>query len=133
MKYICLGYMDENIWESMTENERNRFMDECLTYDDELRKSGHMVGGEGLGSYRNATTIRSLSGDISVTDGPFTETKEQLGGILILEARDMNIAIQLMSKHPTMLLADGSWEIRQAADMDSIVEESVNRRSTNQK
>jgi len=133
MKYICLGYMDENLWETMSENERNRFMDECLTYDEELRKNGHMVGGEGLGSCRHAATIRSRSGEISVTDGPFAETKEQLGGILILEARDMNHAIRLISEHPSVLLADGSWEIRPAADMTSMVEESEKRRSSNQK
>ena len=102
MKYICLGYFDEKHWETMSESERNAIMDECLTYDDVLRKNGHWAGGEALESPRDATTIPLQNGQVSVMDGPYTETKEQLGGILILEATDLNHAIQLMSKHPAV-------------------------------
>ncbi len=113
MKYICLGYLEENMWDGWSENEQKTFVDECITYDDELRKNGHFAGGEALQSVRTATTLRYKNGKVSVTDGPFAETKEQLGGIMILEARDLNQAIQLMSKHPSVRLG-GSWEIRPA-------------------
>ena len=128
MKYICLGYMDETKWTTMSENERNAFVDECFTYDDELRKNGHFAGGEALDSARNATTLRFQNGRVSMTDGPFAETKEQLGGILILEARDLNHAIQLMSKHPGVKA--GPFEIRPAADLSEMVAQSEQRRST---
>src|SRR5262245_34774766 len=100
MKYMCLGYYDESKWETMTETERNALLDECFTYDDVLRKNGHIVGGEALQSIQNSKTLRWKNGKVSVTDGPFAETKEVLGGVLVLEATDINHAIQLMSKHP---------------------------------
>jgi hypothetical protein len=128
MKYICLGYIDEKRWETMTESERNAFMDECFAYDDELRRNGHFVGGEALQSPRNAATLRFKHGRVSVTDGPFAETKEQLGGIMILEARDLNHAIQLMSKHPSIRMG-GTFEVRPAADLTALVRESERRRS----
>ena len=129
MKYICLGYMDEKKWDTMSGNERNFFLDECFTYDDELRRNGHFVGGEALQSPRNAATVRYRNGKVSITDGPYTETKEQLGGILILEARDMNHAIQLMSKHPSIRMG-GCFEVRPAADLTGMMVESEQRRST---
>ncbi|MCG3120571.1 MAG: hypothetical protein ALAOOOJD_03332 [bacterium] len=127
MKYICLGYMEEKKWETMSESERNAFVDECFTYDDELRQNGHFVGGEALQSAQNAITLRWRNGKVTVTDGPFVETKEQLGGILVLEARDLNHAIQLMSKHPGV--KGGPFEIRPAADLTDLVAESERRRS----
>ena len=127
MKYICLGYMDEKKWDSMTDTDRNSFVDQCFTYDDELRRNGNFVGGEALQGPRSATTLRFQNGKVSITDGPFAETKEQLGGILVLEARDLNHAIQLMSKHPGV--RGGPFEIRPAADLSDMVEESQRRRS----
>ena len=127
MKYICLGYYDEKKWETMSENERNAAIDECLAYDDVLRKSGNFVGGEGLQSARNAATLRWKNGKVSITDGPYAETKEQLGGILILEARDLNHAIQLLSKHPGVKV--GPFEIRPVEDLSALVAESERRRS----
>lgn len=126
MKYICLGYLDENAWEAMSEPERNALMDECFAYDDELRKNGNFIGGEALQSARNAVTLRYRSNKVAVTDGPFAETKEQLGGILLLEAKDLNHAIQLMSKHPGVRI--GPFEIRPAADLEELVHESSERR-----
>ncbi len=114
MKYICLGYIEESVWDKMSEGEQKNFVEKCLTYDSELRAGGHFVGGEALQSVRTATTLRYKKGKIAVTDGPFAETKEQLGGIMILEAKDLNDAIQLMSKHPSLSLGGGSWEIRPA-------------------
>lgn len=128
MKYICLGYMDESKWEGMSENEQNAFMDECFAYDDVLRENGHFIGGEALDVARNATTLRYQSGKLAITDGPFAETKEQLGGILILEAKDLNHAIQLMSKHPSIRMG-GTFEIRPSVDLSELIKESELRRS----
>ncbi|HSS65008.1 MAG TPA: YciI family protein [Gammaproteobacteria bacterium] len=126
MKYICLGFLDESRWEQLSEHEQKALMDDCFAYDDELRRNGNFLGGEGLQSARNAVTLRFRDGKVSVTDGPFAETKEQLGGILVLEAKDLNHAIQLMSKHPGVRV--GPFEIRPAEDMDKLVEESNARR-----
>jgi hypothetical protein len=128
MKYICLGYLDEMKWDTMSERDRNALVDECLAYDDALRKDGHFAGGEALQSARNATTLRWKNGKVSITDGPYAETKEQLGGILVLEAKDLNHAIQLMSKHPGVKV--GPFEIRAAEDMTEMVAESERRRAT---
>jgi hypothetical protein len=126
MKYICLGYADEKTWETMTESERNALIDECFAYDDVLRKNGHFAGGEALQTARNATTLRWQNGKVSITDGPYAETKEQLGGILVLEARDLNHAIQLMSKHPGVKA--GPFEIRPAEDLSDMIHDSERRR-----
>lgn len=116
MKYLCLGYMEETQWDALSESEREAMMRECFAYDDELRRNGHFVAGEALQSARNAATLRWRNGKVAITDGPFAETKEQLGGILVLEARDLNHAIQLMSKHPGVRLG-GGFEIRPTEDI----------------
>jgi len=126
MKYICLGYIEPNKFETMTESEQSAMLDECFTFDDELRKNGHFAGGEALQGPNTATTLHWKNGQVSVTDGPYAETKEQLGGILILEARDLNHAIQLMSKHPGVKA--GPFEIRPAADLTEMIRESEQRR-----
>lgn len=126
MKYICLGYHEESKYQSIPEAEVHVLMDECFTYDDELRKNGHFAGGEALQPSGNATTLRWEDGKVVVTDGPYAETKEQIGGILILEARDLNHAIQLMSKHPGV--RNGPFEIRPAADLTEMLRESEKRR-----
>ena len=112
MKFVCLGYYDETKWDTLSERDRNTLMEECFAYDDVLRKGGHFVGGEALQSARGAVTLRYQNGKVAATDGPFVETKEQLGGILLLEAEDMNHAVQLMSKHPGV--RNGPFEIRPA-------------------
>jgi hypothetical protein len=127
MKFICLGYADENRWTSMSESERNAFVDECFAYDDVLRKNGHFAGGDALGSAQNPRTLRWQKGKVLVTDGPYAETKEQLGGILVLEAKDLDHAVQLMSKHPGVKA--GSFEIRPTEDLSAMVEESERRRA----
>jgi hypothetical protein len=126
MKYICLGYLDEAQWESLSPAEQTARMDACIAYDDELRRGGHFAGGEALDHPKNAATIRWKGGKPTVTDGPFAETREWLGGILILEARDLNHAIQLMSKHPGIKM--GPFEIRPAVDLSGIIAESEKRR-----
>ena len=127
MKFICLGYADEKQWEKMSESERNALMDECLAYDDVLRRDGHFAGGDGLQSARSAKTLRWQKGKVLVTDGPYAETKEQLGGILVLEARDLAHAVELMSKHPGVKA--GPFEIRPVEDLSAIVAESERRRA----
>ena len=126
MKYICLGYIEPNKFETMTEAERNALVDACFAYDEELRKNGHFAGGDGLQGPQTATTLRWKNGKVAITDGPYAETKEQLGGILVLEARDLNHAIQLMSKHPGVKA--GPFEIRPAADLTEMLRESEQRR-----
>lgn len=124
MKYVCFGFLDVENWAKKSENERNALIDECFAYDDLLKKNGHWVGGEAL---QSATTLRYRAGKVSLTDGPYAETKELLGGLLILEARDLDVAIQLISKHPGMKM--GSWEIRPVEDMSGMIRESERRRS----
>ncbi len=131
MKYVCLGYFDEKQWEAMSESDQNALIDECFAYDDVLRKNGHFAGGEALQSPRNASTVRWKNGKVSVTDGPYAETKEQLGGILVLEATDLNHAIQLISKHPGVKV--GPFEIRPVDDISAMVAESERRRSKEKK
>lgn len=115
MKFICLGYIEDGKWESLSDAQRNTMMEECFAYDDVLRKGGHFAGGEALQSAGSARTLRWRDGRVAVTDGPYAETKEQLGGILILEADDMDHAVALMSKHPGVRLG-GPFEIRPAAE-----------------
>jgi hypothetical protein len=112
MRFICLGYFDETQWSTLSAAEQEQFMETCLAYDDELRRGKHFIGGEALGPAANAITLRMKDGSVKTTDGPFSETKEVLGGILLLEANDLNHAISLMSKHPG--LKTGPFEIRAA-------------------
>jgi len=112
MRFICLGYADPLVFSSMSEEEMQSNMEECFAYDDELRRGGHFTGGEALQEAKTAVTLRHSAKGVEVTDGPYAETKEYLGGILILEARDLNHAIALMSKHPGVRF--GPFEIRPA-------------------
>jgi hypothetical protein len=126
MKYICLGYNQPGKFENMSERARNTMLDECFSYDDELRKNGHFAAGEALQPANTAMTVYWKNGKVAVTDGPYAETKEQLGGILVLEARDLNHAIQLISEHPGV--KSGPFEIRPAADLNQMIKESEQRR-----
>ena len=127
MKYICLGYYDKNKHEAMTEDEQNAMFDACFEYDDYLRASGHWAGGEALQPAETALTLYWKNGKVATTDGPYTETKEQLGGILILEARDMNQALQLMSQHPAVKYGS-IFEIRPTGDLNEMLQASEQRR-----
>jgi hypothetical protein len=110
MKFLCLSYWDEKKFDLMSESERETFIKECVAYDNVLRKDGHFVRLEALQSARSAKTLRHRGGKVSITDGPYAETKEQLGGILLLDADDLNHAVELMSKHPGIRVA--TLEIR---------------------
>jgi hypothetical protein len=127
MKYICFGYYDKAKFDGMTEGERNAMFDTCFAYDDHLRANGHFAGGEALQPPETALTLYWKNGKVATTDGPYAETKEQLGGILVLEARDMNQAVQLMTQHPALKYGS-TFEIRPAGDMSEIMKASEQRR-----
>jgi hypothetical protein len=110
MKYICLIYFDEKKLEAMSKSELDAFMEECLVCDVQLKKSGHAIACQVLEPIQSATTVRVRKGRVSIMDGPFAETKEQLGGFVLINARDLNEAIQVASKIPPARL--GSVEVR---------------------
>ena len=131
MKYICLGYLEPGKFENMSESERNTVLDECFSYNDELRKNGHLIAEHPLQPANTAVTVYWKNGKVAVTDGPYAETKEQLGGIQVLEARDLNHAIQLVSQSPGLRLGCGLIEIRPAADISEMMKSSEQRRRQN--
>ena len=128
MKFVCLGYIAPGKFESMSETERNAFVDTCWNYDDQLRAEGRFSGGEALQPPSSARTLRSQGGKVVVTDGPYAETKEQIGGFFILEASDMEHAVELMSKHPAVNGGPSTFEIRPVADLSEMVRQSEQRR-----
>src|ERR1043166_4351948 len=130
MKYLCFGYYDKGKFDRLTEGDRSAMFDTCFDYDEHLRANGHWAGGEALQGPETALTLSSKNGKVITTDGPYAETKEQLGGILVLEARDMNHAVQLMSQHPALTYGN-IFEIRPAADLSEVINASEQRRRTN--
>lgn len=110
MKYLCLCYAEEAHLERMPQPELDALLNEQVACDETLRKSGHVVASEALEPVHTATTVRVRSGKLSVTDGPFAETKEQLGGFFLIEARDLNHAIRIAARFPSA--RTGSMEIR---------------------
>jgi hypothetical protein len=130
MKYICLGYYDKAKFDSLSDAERNSMFDQCFDYDDHLRANRHWAGGEALQGPETALTVYWKNGKVATTDGPYAETKEQIGGILILEARDMNHAQQLMALHPALKFGS-IFEIRPVGDMSKIQKASEQRRRQN--
>lgn len=131
MKFICLGYADHNKFRTMSEEEMQQMMEECLAYDNVLRGGGHFAGGEALQDAAQAVTLRYRNGAVHRTDGPYAETKEQLGGILILEAENIEHAVELMSKHPGVRV--GPFEIRPADEtINALVEERDRQFRANQ-
>lgn len=117
MQYLCLIYDDEKQWEKLPPAESAKIMDEFFAYTDSIRKSGHYVGGNALQPTQTATTVRVRRGKVATTDGPFAETKEQLGGYYLLNARDLNEAIQLASRIPGARF--GAVEVRPVMEMTS--------------
>ena len=114
MKYLCLIYDEERKIGAMPKSESDAFMGEYFAFTDGIRNSGHYVAGEALQPVQTATTVRIRNGKMSTTDGPFAETKEQLGGFYMIEARDLNDAIQVASKIPSA--RTGSVEVRPVVD-----------------
>jgi hypothetical protein len=115
VKYLCLVYSDEKVLDAMPEGEFETFSDEHIALDEELKKSGHSILAEGLQPVHTAVTVRVRNGRLSTTDGPFAETKEQLGGIYLIEARDLNEAIQVAARIPSARV--GSIEVRPVWDL----------------
>jgi hypothetical protein len=112
MKYLCLGYHEIKTWETMPPALRDALTAETLAYQEELRKSGRCLDDKALQPPTTAATLRfDDGGRVCITDGPFAETREQLGGIMVLEADDLNHAIALMSQLPCMRVG-GALEIR---------------------
>jgi hypothetical protein len=110
MKYACLVYLVEQEMNALSKPEADACTDESLAYDQALRRSGHFIVGQALQPVECATTVRVRNGKLSTADGPFAETREQLGGFILIEARDLNDAIQVAAKIP--LARRGTIEVR---------------------
>jgi hypothetical protein len=115
MRYLCLIYEDESAWQKMPKAEADKVFGEYFAFTDGIKKSGHYIGGNPLQPTATATTVRVRNGKVSTTDGPFAETKEQLGGYYLVEAKDLNDAIQVASRIPGARL--GSIEVRPVMEM----------------
>ena len=114
MKYLCLAYEDEKVLNELSKPEWEILRSETLQYVDEIRGSGHLIATEPLRSVRTATTVRVRNEALSITDGPFAETKEQLGGFFLIDAKDLDEAIRIAAKWPSAKF--GSIEIRPIED-----------------
>jgi hypothetical protein len=110
MRYLCLIYDQEKTVAAMSPSESDAFMGEYFAFTEAIRTSGHMLAGEALQPVQTATTVRVRNGKVSATDGPFAETKEQLGGFYMIEARDLNDAIAVAARIPSARI--GSVEVR---------------------
>lgn len=110
MKYLCMVFYDEKNLKALSAAELQVLDDESLTYDNTLRERGHFIAAQALESVQAATTVRLRNGRVSVTDGPFAETNEQIGGFILIEAQDLNKAIQLAAQIPAIRL--GGVEVR---------------------
>ena len=112
MKFVCLGCLDKDAWGKLSPAEQQKMVEACTDFDQELHAKGHFAAGFALQDTAAATTIRWQGGKATLVDGPFAETKEMLGGILILEAKDKAEALAIMSRHPGIRM--GPFEIRPA-------------------
>src|SRR5215472_1777266 len=115
MKYLCMVIVDEKKLKALSKNDSQALDDESLAYDETLRKGGHFLAAQALQPVKAATTVRVRNGKLSVTDGPFAETKEQIGGFILIEAKDLNEAIHLASKIPVLRL--GGIEVRPVKEL----------------
>jgi hypothetical protein len=115
MKYLCLIYDDESMWGKMSKEEGGKFMAGYDAFTKDIKASGHYVGGNPLQPTSTATTVRVRNGKVSTTDGPYAETKEQLGGYYLVEAKDLNDAIQVAARIPGAL--GGAIEVRPIMQM----------------
>jgi hypothetical protein len=116
MKYLCLIFTEEGKLEALSRSEGEALVREHLDFDETLRQSGHFIVAEALQPIQTATTVRVRNGRMSTTDGPFAETKEQLTGFFLIEARDLNDAIQVAGRIPSARL--GSVEVRPIRNLE---------------
>jgi hypothetical protein len=114
MKYLCLIYEDEKAWLELPKQQSDAIMGEYFAFTEDIRKRGQYVAGEALHPTQTAATVRVRNGKTTTTDGPFAETKEQLGGFYLIDAKDLNEAIQVASRIPSARF--GSIEIRPVVD-----------------
>ena len=117
MKYMLLCCHEERKVDSMSKSELDAIMEETMSYCEVLKKSGHLIGVEALEPIQTAMSVTVRNGQLAVTDGPFAETKEQLGGFFLISARDLNEAIQVASKFPSVRF--GTMEVRPVRDLPS--------------
>ena len=115
MKYLCMVFHDEKNLDALSVAESQALIDESLAYDATLKKRGHFIAAQALESVHAAATVRLRNGKVSITDGPFAETKEQIGGFILIEAKDLNEAIQLASQIPVIRL--GGIEVRPVKEL----------------
>lgn len=118
MRYLCLIYDDERQMATMPKPEADAFMGEYFAFTEGIKASGHYVAGEALHPVSTATTLRTRHGKTTTTDGPFAETKEQLGGFYLIEAKDLNEALQVAAKIPSA--RTGSIEVRPVVDFSQM-------------
>ncbi len=123
MKYLCLIYDEEKKLGAMSKSEGDAFMGEYFAFTEGIKKSGHHLGGEALQPVQTATTVRIRNGKVSTTDGPFAETKEQLGGFYLLDCKDLDEALELAAKIPGA--STGSVEVRPVMDFTGASENSL--------
>jgi hypothetical protein len=116
MKYLCLIYADEALWPKLPKVEADSISAEYFAYTEDIKRSGHFLGGEALQPTPKAITVRVRNGKLSSTDGPFAETKEQLGGYYLVDAKDLNDALQVASRIPGA--RHGSIEVRPVMSFD---------------
>jgi hypothetical protein len=114
MKYLCLIYENEKNWETVPPADGEAIMNEYFAFSEGIRRSGQYVAAEALQPTATATTVKVRNGKVSTTDGPFAETKEQLGGFYLIEAKDLNEAIQIAAKIPSA--RHGAIEVRPVVD-----------------
>jgi hypothetical protein len=117
MRYACLIYDDEKKMAGMSPDDSKSFMAEYFQFTESIKASRHYVAGEALQPIGTSTSLRSRNGKLSTTDGPFAETKEQLGGFYLIEARDLNEAIQIASRIPSA--KTGTIEVRPVVDFST--------------
>ena len=110
MQYMCLIYDDEQVWQGMSEDERNTVFGEYGAFTQSIQESGNMVAGDALQPTSTATTVRVTDGETLMTDGPFAETKEQLGGYYLINAKDADEALAIAARIPSARY--GSIEVR---------------------
>ena len=106
MKFLCLGYYDEKKFDALPKAEVTELVRQCQAHDEALRNSGHLILVASLAPTRTTTSVRPRNGKPSVTDGPFAETKEQIGAFFIIEARDLDEATRVASQHPAAHLGE---------------------------
>jgi hypothetical protein len=114
MKYLCLIYESEKSWENVSPAEGEAIMNEYFAFTSDIQKNGKYIAGEALQPTQTATTVRVRNGKVSTTDGPFAETKEQLGGFYMIDAKDLNEAIQVAARIPAA--RSGAIEVRPVVD-----------------